>query len=258
MTKSNRDKLADKIANAQGGYHPIQYAEDTLTWRPVAERWKFDRHAMFHALLRKWPNADTPICALSFVFTDAPYHLSRFVFDAVVVWDGNEFRRVEFVDLPAPFQAALRMFEETVELAILTRVGDAVAAMSDQYSHRLLSGQGYLTLETLTVINIRGENMSGIDELTPTLPYAIYSSLSGRFCDIVSRDPESTKPGGVFPFTQWIIDNWERSRVSERHLASCFERSISATASHPDELTRFQQAVKALHDQAGMESSGVC
>lgn len=233
MTKLNSAKLAELIEKAQNGCHVLCYEQTPLPDLADSGYEKLDWRSMLGSLFTKWATADAEIRGVSFVFTDAPYHLSRFVFDAVIVWDGEEFRRIDFSELPASFQAAFSTFEETVQMAISCRVGDAVAAMADLYGHQLLCGQGFLTLETLTIMNIDGRNMSHIDELAPALPYSINSLLTGSYEETVVRHPESIEPGGAYELLQWLSNNTCKLRVSEEHVQACVRATLCPVPSKP-------------------------
>jgi hypothetical protein len=204
---------------------------------------------MFRSLFAKWATAGAEIRGVSFVFTDAPYHLSRCVFDAVIIWDGEELRRKEISELSESFRAALSAFEETVQRAILCKVGDVVAAIADLYGHQLLCGQGFLTLETLTVMNVEGRNMSNIDELAPTLPYTIISLLTGSYEEAVACHPECIEPGGAFELVQWISDNTCRLRVSEEHVRTCINATLCPLPINSVSPGWFHQVVEATRSK---------
>ena len=121
MTNPNSTKLADLVEKTRNGCHVLCYEQAPLPDLPACETGKLDWRSMLRSLFAKWATAGAEIRGLSFVFTDAPYHLSRFVFDAVITWDGEEFRRMETSELSESFRAALSTFEETVQRAIMCK-----------------------------------------------------------------------------------------------------------------------------------------
>lgn len=208
------------------------------------------------ALFVEWPIAGSSILGVSFVFADKHFELSRFVVDAVVVADGAEFRRDDVTDLPEPFRATLAVFEDCVQMALAGKIGNAVATMAELYGHQLHSGQAYLTFETLTVMNIRGENLSGIVELTPTLPYTVTTLLTGTAEEIATRNPECCDPGGTFWLVDWVINNRGESLVSQRHLKSCFRNLRNAPNEGRANLKAFREVSRKFHQQEMAETAG--
>jgi hypothetical protein len=254
MTNPNSTKLADLIEKARNGCHVLWYKQAPLPDLPACESGKLDWRSMLRSLFAKWATAGAEIRGVSFIFTDAPYHLSRFVFDAVITWDGEEFRRAEISELPESFRAALSTFEETVQRAILCKVGDAVAAMADLYGHQLLCGQGFLTLETLTVLNVDGRTMSNIAELGPTLLYSINSLMTGSYDEAVACHPECIEPGGAFELVQWISDNTCRLRVSEEHVQACINTTLCPLPINSVSPGWFHQVVEATRSKEKTEN----
>lgn len=254
MTMSNASKLSKLTEQARNGIHVIQYLQMPVSEFPGLETWRFDWRSILRTLFAAWSASGLEIRGVSFLFKDAPYQLSRLVFDAVVVWDEEKFRRLETHELPTAIRSALAMFEETVQTALLCKVGDVVAAMAEKYAHQLLCGQGYLSLETLCVLNIKGRNMSGVDSLTPTLPYSIVALLEGSFADIVARRPVSNAPGGAFEMLQWVAENAGYFRASEERVQAIFEDHPCPAVYNPWELAEFEQVVRTMHEKVQAES----
>lgn len=256
MTHTNSSTLADLINQARTGQYIYSYPEESLVRQSAASLWHRDWRCMLNALFAEWPETTSEIRGVSFIFTDAPFELSRLVFDAAVIWDGNVFRRVELADMPAAFRTTLEMFEESVQLAILSLVGDALAKMTEQYAHQLHAGQGYLSLDTLTVMNIQGKNTSRRKALTPSLPYAVTALLTGTGPEIAARSPESGMPCGSLWFADWTTEKWNQSRVSVKHLKASFQNTCCPVFDNPEALRKFRQAAQAMHIQARLEGCG--
>ncbi len=214
---SNDTKLTTLIAQAQSGHATLCYANDSLPKTSSVRTQQLQWRARLMQLFADWPDTNTSIRAVSYVFTDAPFELSRFVFDAVVVWDGTRFLRIETDDLPSGFRKKLAGFENDAQEALLCSTGDAVQKMSELYHHQLLMGQAYLTFETLTVMNVKGETMTSTPELTPRLPYAITLLLTGTFDKVSECCPETNAPGGAYHVPVWATAEQQHSRVSEAH-----------------------------------------
>lgn len=126
MTKSNSNDMQKLIENAHEGHQWFGYRVDPQ--RPLQttstneQSWRNQLIKLF----AQWQDCSTEIRAVSFVFTDEPYLLSDFAFDAVVVWDGEAFRRLEIGSLPLRFRDALWEFEAHSTLKLLCSVGDTL------------------------------------------------------------------------------------------------------------------------------------
>jgi hypothetical protein len=218
MTKSTLNHTEDLIEKAQKGPHWMGYGSDPMPMRDTElapdEHWQ----SQLAGLCAQWEGSRAEVRALSFVFTDEPYHLSRFVFDAVVLWDGDAFRRIELDDLPERLQDALLSFQRCQGPELLCSVGDILMQMADEYSHTLLTGQAYLTMETLSVLNVWGTNGSGIKKLKPALPYAVTALVSGSMHDAAAHINQDTRKGGLLDFLDWTTADQKKSRVSKSHV----------------------------------------
>ncbi|WP_050605649.1 hypothetical protein [Ruegeria sp. 6PALISEP08] len=220
MTPSKDTELTNLIQQAQNGHAMLCYSWDGLPRSSSARTQQLQWRTMLMQLFAEWPDTNTSIRAVSYVFTDAPFELSRFVFDAVVVWTGARFLRIEADDLPISFRSMLKDFENCMQGALSCSTGDAVQRMSQLYHHQLLTGQAYLTSETLTVMNINGKTMTSERELTPNLPYAVTVLMTGTLDEISECDPETIAPGGAFDIPNWTTSEQQYSRVSESHCKS--------------------------------------
>ncbi|MFG6569179.1 hypothetical protein [Sulfitobacter sp. 1A13679] len=218
MTKSPLNHTKDMIEKAQKGQQWMGYRSDPVpsmeTEFSPEEHWQ----SQLTALCAQWEGSSAEVRAISFVFTDEPYHLSKFVFDAVVVWDEEAFRRVEIGDLPERLRDALSNFQKRHGPELFCYVGDTLMRMADEYSHTLLTGQAYLTMDTLTVLNVWGANCSGVKQLTPALPYAITVLVSGSMHDAAARLSQDTRQGGLLDFLDWTTMDQDQSRVSKSHV----------------------------------------
>ena len=242
---SKDTKLTTLIGQAQSGHAMLCYANDSLPKPSSARTQQVQWRARLMQLFADWPDTNTSIRAVSYVFTDAPFELSRFVFDAVVVWDDTQFLRIEADDLPNGFRVKLAGFENDVQEALLCYTGDAVQRMSELYHHQLLTGQAYLTSETLTVMNVKGETMTSTPELTPRLPYAITLLLTGTFDKVADCRPETNAPGGAYHVPVWATAEQKHSRVSEAHCKRHLPDRLLPTATDISsylELTRKHEA----------------
>ena len=227
MTKPTTNQIKDIIERAQKGQKWFGYHSNPIPQTQTASTPEQYWQNQLANLFAHWQGSSTEIRAISFVFTDEPYCLSRFVFDAVVVWNGEAFRRIELDNLPECLRDALLKFQKYQGPEFLCSVGDTLMRMDEEYSHTLLSGQAYLTMDTLTVLNVRGENSSGVNELTPVLPYAVTALVSGSVDDAYARVNQDTHEGGISDFLGWITSDQDQSRVSNAHVQNFILRPLT-------------------------------
>jgi len=218
MTTSTSNDMQELIGKARRGLQCFGYRFDPL--HPIQTTSTPEQHwqSRLANLFAQWQDSSVEIRAVSFVFTDEPYLLSDFVFDAVVVWDGEGFRRIEIGNLPVGFRDALLEFPRYDDLKLLCSVGDTLIKMDEVYSHQLLSGQAYLTMDTLTVLNVWGENSSGVEEFTPALPFTVTALISGSMDEAAARINQDTHQGGILHFLHWTTSDQDQSRVSKAHV----------------------------------------
>ncbi|MBO9452917.1 hypothetical protein J7426_21820 [Tropicibacter sp. R16_0] len=240
MSTPNTVKSTELIEQQATEHCLLFLPEGSLPYQVMVRRVIQDARSQLWALFAEWPIAKTPIQGVSFVFTDKPFELSRLLIDAVVVADGAEFKRVEATDLPGSFYAALARFEDRIQSAIVGQVGNAVATMAERYGHQLHSGQAYLTLDTLTVMNICGKTQSGLVMSSSTLPYAVTTLLTGTAEEAMTHDPECCEPRGTPGLADWILRNKSASRVNQQYLKACFRnlrRSFGESQAMPCHAT---------------------
>ncbi|WP_170335080.1 hypothetical protein [Ruegeria arenilitoris] len=241
MTPSQNTELTNLIEQAQNGQYVLHYAWGDLPKSSPVRTKRSQWRTKLKQLFATWPDAETSIRAVSYVFTDAPFSLSHFVFDAVVIWDGKRFLRIEADDLPNCFQSSLKEFESGVPGYLAINTGDALLRISDLYHHQLLSGQAYLTTDTLTVMNINGNSATSVPELTPNLPYAVTVLLTGKYAEVTESDPETAAPGGAYDIPIWAVSEQHNSRVSETHCKNHFPAHWIPTA---EDIERINESVR--------------
>ncbi len=215
MNYGPKDRFEATIKDAKTQYCLWEY-EDGSNTHLVCIEWATTMRNLSD-IFKKWASPSWGICAISFVFTDAPFQLSKFAIDAVLIWDGATYSRVELTKLPQDLKDALEDLQADLSHAFLFKVGDGLKIMRDRYGHELVVGQAYVTPDFLTVWNIRGNSAWTNTSLKPDFPYPTATFLNGFNEGNKSDTLAHKKPSDPRPVLEWIIANQDQARVSEAH-----------------------------------------
>ena len=165
---------------------------------------------LFETLQSSWPHTSPAPIALSLVFTDAPYELSEIVVEAIIVDDGDGFRRILRAELCQTAEVLLANFQYDAQIHLLCPIGDAVAWMAEARGHQMLTGQAYLTTQSLAVSSIHGRNNSDESDAGPSTVRAVVRPLAK---DYASQDAE---------FLDWATSDADQRAVSVEDLEITF------------------------------------
>ena len=108
-------------------------------------------------VLQPSPILPSPPFAVSFVFQDAPFEISAYVFDGVIEQVCNGFRRMSGLVVPTGLRSCWNEMQEAIchEPKLLYAVGDGIASLRGS-GLELVAGQAYLTPVSLSILPIEG------------------------------------------------------------------------------------------------------